>query len=285
METIIQKLRYTFELIKFSHTIFALPFALVAYFVATGGKLEANKLFWVLVCLVLARTAAMAFNRWADAKWDAQNPRTQMRHLPRGLLSKTYVLSLTIFCSVGFILSAAQLNRLALYLSPLCLGLLFFYSLTKRFTHFTQVFLGLALGMAPIATTIAVTGKITIPSLVLGLAVLLWVAGFDLLYSLQDLEFDMKTGLHSLAVKLGTGGSLTLGKFFHAGFLIALTAYGLLEKFGWIYWMGLAVCAAFLIYEHWTLREGLKNLQAAFFTANGLLSLCFLAFVLADIYI
>ncbi|MDX1387180.1 MAG: UbiA family prenyltransferase, partial [bacterium] len=184
----------------------------------------------------------------------------------------------------GFILAAAQLNNLALTLSPLCLGLLFFYSLSKRFTHFTQFFLGLALGMAPIGATIAVSGKITPSSLVLGLAVLLWVAGFDLLYSLQDLEFDRSSGLHSLAVRLGPHGSFSLARGLHGIFLATLALYGVLENFTWIYWVGLVISAGFLAYEHWTLRGGLKNLQAAFFTANGLLSLCFLAFVLADLF-
>jgi 4-hydroxybenzoate polyprenyltransferase len=278
-----KKIQYTFELIKFSHTVFALPFALAAYFIATGGKLEARTFFWVLLCLVFARTAAMAFNRWVDAPWDALNPRTQDRHLPAGLLSRGYVIGLTILSSMAFIFSAAQLNFLAMVLSPFCLGVLFFYSLTKRFTSLTQIFLGLSLGIAPIGATIAVTGHVTPSSVVLGLGVLFWVAGFDLLYALQDLEFDGKHGLHSLPVRLGPRKALKLSMMFHLCFVGALFGYGCLENLGWIYRGGVGVTAALILWEHWLLKDGLGKIQAAFFTANGLLSVFFLAFVLADL--
>lgn len=280
-----QKVLYTFDLVKFSHTIFAMPFALAAYFIATQGRLEPKVLSWTILCLVLARTAAMAFNRLLDASIDAKNPRTQSRHIPAGSLSRTYVLSLVLVCSLGFILAASQLNRLALYLSPLCLLILFLYSFTKRFTHYTQVILGLGLGMAPIGATVAALGQITLPSLILGLSVLFWVAGFDLLYSLQDINFDADQGLYSLAVKLGVQKSFLLAKVFHGIFILCLAFYGYLEGLGGIYWAGILVTAGLLIWEHWLLKDDLNKIQAAFFTANGLLSMFFFAFVMADIYL
>lgn len=281
---VLTKIRHTFELIKFSHTVFALPFALAAYFVATGGRVEWRTLFWVLACLVLARTSAMAFNRLADARIDADNPRTRQRHLPAGLLSQRFVMGLTLITGVGFLLAARQLNTMAFWLAPFCLAVLYLYSLTKRFTHYTQLFLGLALGLAPVGATIAVLGRVTASSLVLGLAVLFWVAGFDLLYSLQDLSFDREHRVHSLPVKLGERGSFLLSRAFHLLFFGLLLLYGYLVGFGMVYWTGCALSALFLLYQHFTLRNDLNKIQAAFFTANGLLSLFFLGFVLGDLY-
>lgn len=282
---VLTKIRHTFELIKFSHTVFALPFALAAYFVATSGRVEWRTLLWVLACLVLARTSAMAFNRLADAKIDADNPRTRQRHLPAGLLSQRFVVGLTLVTGVGFLLAARQLNTLAFWLAPFCLAILYLYSLTKRFTHYTQLFLGLALGLAPVGATIAVLGRVTASSLVLGLAVLFWVAGFDLLYSLQDLKFDREHQVHSLPVKLGERGTFLLSRTFHLLFFGLLLVYGYLVGFGVIYWTGCALSALFLLYQHFTLRSDLRKIQAAFFTANGLLSLFFLGFVLWDLYL
>lgn len=283
METVLRKIRYTFELVKFSHTVFALPFALVAYFLATEGRLQGETLLWVLVCLVTARTAAMAFNRLADEDFDRENPRTSGRHLPKGLLSRSYVVALTAFCSVAFVLSAKQLNPLAFWLSPLVIAVLFFYSLSKRWTSHTQLFLGFALGLAPVGATIAVTGWITLPSLLLGSGVLFWVAGFDLLYSLQDLDFDRKHGLHSLPVKLGIKNSLLLARLFHLIFFLFLLAFGWAAGGGLWYWAGWILCGLFLFWQHQQLKEDLKNLQASFFTANGLLSVAFLGFFLTDL--
>ena len=279
----LRKLQYTLELVKFSHTLFALPFALVAYFIATNGRLESRTFIWVLLCVLFARTAAMAFNRLVDAPLDALNPRTRERHLPSGLLSGRYAVGLTVFSSLAFVLSAAQLNFLALVLSPLCLGILFFYSLTKRFTSLTQIFLGLSLGLAPIGANIAVTGDVSPSSMVLGLGVLFWVAGFDLLYALQDIEFDRERGLGSLPARLGLRKTLRLSMIFHLCFVISLLGYGNLEGLGLIYYSGVGVTAAILIWEHWLLRDGLEKIQAAFFTANGALSIFFLLFVLADL--
>ncbi len=284
MEVVLRKIRYTLELVKFSHTIFALPFALAAFLVASLGNFQMRALLWTVLCVLLARTSAMAFNRWVDARYDAANPRTKSRHLPAGFLSKPYVIALTMLSGTGFILAASQINSLALMLSPICLFFLYFYSLTKRFTHFTQFFLGLSLGMAPVGAAIAARGTWDWNSLILGAAVLLWVAGFDLLYSLQDLDFDRASGLHSLAVKLGVKRTFQLSALLHLGFLGMLAWYGIAEALGKWYWMGFALTAGFLIWEHVILKEDLKKIQAAFFTANGLLSLSYLLFVVLDVW-
>ncbi len=278
----LRRIRHTLELIKFSHTLFALPFALSAYFVATTGKLQPKTLGWVLLCLISARTSAMAFNRWADAKFDALNPRTQNRHLPAGLLSSTYVLGLVIFSSLVFILGAFQLNTLAGALALPCLALLLFYSLTKRFTDYTQFFLGLALGMAPIGAHIAVTGSLSWSPVILGIAVCFWVSGFDLLYALQDLNFDQSQGLHTLTVKWGMEKTFRVSLILHLGFFILLALYGQWNQLGWLYWIGWLITGGLLLWQHKILDHNLKKIDMAFFTANGLLSLMFFGFVLAD---
>lgn len=283
--TVLKKFRYTLELVKFSHSLFALPFALSAFLVSSRGHFSTATLLWVIACVVLARTAAMAFNRLADARFDAENPRTKNRHIPAGLLSKTYVIALTMASAAGFIAAAGQINRLSLWLSPLCLGVLFLYSLAKRFTDYTQLILGFCLGMAPIGAAIAATGRITLGSMVLGGAVQFWVAGFDLLYALQDLDFDRARGLRSLPVKLGIMNTFKAAAGFHVIFLVLLAAYGWLEGLGKFYWIGLLLSGAFLLWEHATIREDLRKVNAAFFTANGLLSVFFLVFTVADLYL
>lgn len=277
-----QKIRHSFELVKFSHTVFALPFALAGYFVAGRGHFEWRSLLWVVVCVLSARTAAMAFNRLADHRIDALNPRTKDRHLPKGLLSRSFVLGLTVLSSIVFLFAASRINRICLIMAPPCLALLFLYSLAKRFTHYTQIFLGIALGMAPIGAAIAATGAWNWNSLLLGGAVLFWVAGFDLLYALQDLEFDRAHGLHSLTVRLGIRGSFRLSSLFHLIFLGMLASYGFFEGLGKFYWIGLTMVAGLLIWQHLILKEDLKKIQASFFTANGLLSLLFLFFTMID---
>jgi 4-hydroxybenzoate polyprenyltransferase len=283
-KTFFKKVRYSFELVKFSHTLFALPFALAAFFVSSRGKFHWRTLLWVIVCVLLARTAAMAFNRLADAATDAKNPRTQNRHLPAGLLSRKFVVALILISSTGFIYAASRLNPLAFKLSPICLFILFFYSFTKRFTHFTQFFLGLSLGMAPVGAAIAATGHWSHSAFLLGNAVLFWVAGFDLLYALQDLDFDKSAGLFSLPVRLGITKTFRLSALLHLFFVAILLAYGIIEHLGLFYWVGLCITGALLIWEHWLLKEDLKKLQSAFFTANGLLSLIFLIFVSLDVF-
>lgn len=280
---LLKKLRYSLELVKFSHTIFALPFALASFLVAGRGDFSWSRLAWVVLAVLGARTAAMAFNRLVDARFDAENPRTRDRHLPAGLLSRSFVVALTLAASGLFLFAAWRLNPLSFALAPFCLALLFFYSLTKRFTHFTQVFLGLALGMAPVGAAIAATGHWHGPSLLLGAAVLFWVAGFDLLYALQDLEFDRRRGLHSLPVVLGVRGSFRVSAVFHVLFLAGLAAYGHWEGLGIFYWSGCAATGVLLLWEHLQLKEDLAKLNASFFTANGLISLLYFACTAADI--
>ncbi len=282
--SLLQKVRYSFELVKFSHSLFALPFALSAFLVTSRGQFAWSLLLWVIIAVVCARTAAMGFNRWIDASFDAQNPRTQSRHIPAGLLSRSYVLGFTLFFSAGFIFSASQINRLSFLLSPFCLAILFFYSLTKRFTFLTQIFLGLALGIAPVGAAIAVSGKIVTSSLILGLGVLFWVAGFDLLYSLQDLDFDRQVGLHSIPAKVGEKKTRKLAILFHGLFLASLFFYGNLENLGTVYRWGLVPIGAFLFWQHWLIREDLRKIDAAFFTVNGFLSLGFLIIVVISVY-
>lgn len=281
---IYQKIKHCLELIKFSHSIFALPFALAAFFVSSRGNFIWMQLVWIIVCVISARTSAMAFNRLADAKFDAKNPRTCNRHLPAGLLSRQFVIAFTLLSALIFIASAGQLNRLSLLLSPVALAILFFYSLSKRWTHFTQLFLGLSLGIAPIGAYIATQGKVGLPSIILGLAVLLWVAGFDLLYALQDLEFDKKNALYSLPVKLGTQQTLQLSTLLHVLFWITLPLYGYLENLNYLYYLGTLIVGAILFYEHRIVEGKLDKIDAAFFASNGLLSILFFLFVLADIF-
>ena len=286
MTALFQKISVFMEMIKFSHTIFALPFALSGALLATRGLPSVSQLLFIVLAMVGARTAAMAMNRLIDADIDAQNPRTATRAIPAGLLSKGAVF-VAIVLSVALLLwSAAMLNPLCLKLSPIALFFLVLYSYCKRFTALAHVVLGICLAAAPIGAWVALTGTITLPAIVLGLIVLFWVSAFDILYALQDLEYDRSVGLHSIPVALGVNGSLWLSRLFHiitVGLLIWLI---LLLGLGVWFWIGSAAMAAMLLYEHWLLRGGdLTKLDAAFFTMNGYISLTFLAATAADIFL
>ena len=286
MTALFQKVTIFMEMIKFSHTIFALPFALSGALLATRGLPSVSQLLFIVLAMVGARTAAMAMNRLIDADIDAQNPRTATRAIPAGLLSKGAVF-VAIILSVALLLwSAAMLNPLCLKLSPIALFFLVLYSYCKRFTALAHVVLGICLAAAPIGAWVALTGTITLPAIVLGLIVLFWVSAFDILYALQDLEYDRSVGLHSIPVALGVNGSLWLSRLFHiitVGLLIWLI---LLLGLGVWFWIGSAAMAAMLLYEHWLLRGGdLTKLDAAFFTMNGYISLTFLAATAADIFL
>jgi len=286
MTAVLQKITIFMEMIKFSHTIFALPFALSGALLAIRGLPGARQLLFIILAMVGARTAAMAMNRLIDADIDAKNPRTASRAIPAGLLSKGAVFG-AIILSVGLLLwSAAMLNPLCLKLSPIALGFLVLYSYCKRFTALAHIVLGLCLAAAPIGAWVALTGKIELPAIVLGLIVLFWVSAFDMLYALQDLEYDRSVGLHSIPVALGVNGSLWLSRLFHlitVGLLVWLIV--LLGLGPW-FWAGSAVMAAMLLYEHWLLRGGdLTKLDAAFFTMNGYISLTFLAATAADVFL
>ena len=274
------------EMIKFEHTLFALPFALLGMLLAAGGLPDWRVIGWITVAMVGARSAAMAFNRLVDRQIDAANPRTQDRALPAGRLSSSFVALFVLASSALLIIAAWQLNSLAFALSPVALGILFFYSLSKRFTAFCHLLLGLALAGAPMGAWIAVRGDLTPTPVVLGAAVLCWVAGFDVLYALQDQEFDRTSGLHSIPARMGTEGALWVSALLHGLMLFFLAWLPHLYPPGlqWSYWIGWTGCALLLAYQHWTVRpHDLSRLNAAFFTANGILSVWLFLAVTVDI--
>ncbi len=267
------------RLIRFSHTIFALPFALGALVVAANGWPSLRILLLVLVCMVLARTAAMLFNRLIDWSLDQRNPRTASRHL---LISKPAAIALLALSSAGFVASAAAINWLTFLLAPVALFMIFFYSLTKRFTSATHFFLGLALAVAPIGAWIAQTGRVNIAPIVLGFGVICWVAGFDLIYATQDYDFDRREGIRSLVVKLGIARSLQLAQLLHLLTLAALVGFGLVAKLGWVYYCPMLLVAAALVYEHKIEKFDLAGINRAFFQTNAFVSAVFLVAVCAD---
>jgi 4-hydroxybenzoate polyprenyltransferase len=267
------------RLIRFSHTIFALPFALGALIVAANGRPSVRILFLVVICMVFARTAAMLFNRLVDWSLDQRNPRTASRHL---LVSKPAALVLLVVSSAGFILAAGAINRLTFLLAPLALVVIFFYSLTKRFTSATHFFLGLALAIAPVGAWIAQTGRIDLAPLVLGAGVICWVTGFDLIYATQDYDFDRREGIRSLVVKLGITRSLRLAQLLHLAMFGALVAFGLSAKLGFFYYCGMPLVAAALFYEHKTEKLDLAGINRAFFQSNAFVSAVFLIAVCVD---
>ena len=268
------------RLIRFSHTVFALPFALGAFVVAANGRPSVRTLLLVLACMVFARTAAMLFNRLVDWSLDQRNPRTASRHL---LVSKSAALILLTLSSAGFVFAAAAINRLTLMLAPVALAVIFFYSLTKRFTSATHFFLGLALAIAPVGAWIAQTGHVDLAPLVLGAGVICWVAGFDLIYATQDYDFDRREGIRSLVVRLGIARSLRLAQLLHLGMLAALIAFGITASLGLFYYSGMPLVGAALFYEHkLTSKLDLAGINRAFFESNAFVSAVFLIAVCLD---
>src|SRR5665213_1062298 len=256
MAGILHKIRTTLEMIKWEHSIFALPFALTAVLLAANGLPALRTVGWVLVAMVSARSCAMAFNRWADADLDAANPRTSNRAIPAGQLSRQFVLGFTVVMAFIFVGAAAELNRLTLYLSPVVLTVLLGYSYMKRLTRWSHLVLGLALGLAPSAAWIAVRGTLDARILVLTAAVTLWVGGFDVLYACQDFEHDRSAGLHSLPQAIGIPAAFWAARLMH------LTVLGLLVWFGWLFafglagWLGVAAVGLLLAYEHSLVSPG-----------------------------
>jgi 4-hydroxybenzoate polyprenyltransferase len=278
------KTRTTLDMIKWEHSIFALPFALTGAMLAASGWPTLWQLFWIVVCMVLARSAGMAFNRWADAELDAANPRTKMRAIPAGQLSRSFVGWFTVVAAVGFIAATAQLNRLTLLLSPAVLAVLLLYSYTKRFTRWSHLVLGLALGIAPSAAWIAIRGSLDPRIVILTLIVLCWVGGFDMLYSCQDAEHDRAAGLKSLPAAIGVAGAFLIARLLHL-VMLALSVW-LIHLFGLglFAWIGIALVAALLAYEHAIVSPtDLTRMNAAFFTMNGVISIVFFVFVAADL--
>jgi 4-hydroxybenzoate polyprenyltransferase len=252
---------------------------------AAHGLPAARTFGWILVAMVSARSAAMAFNRWADADLDAANPRTKMRAIPAGLLSRQFVLGFTLIAVLFFLLAAGELNRLTLILSPIVLVVLLGYSYLKRITRWSHLGLGLALGLAPAAAWIAVRGSLDPRILVLTAAVTLWAGGFDVLYACQDYEHDRQAGLNSLPQAHGPVAAFWTARIMHLAMLGLLVWFGFLFGFGWVGWMGVAIVALLLGYEHAIVSpRDLRRLNAAFFTMNGVIAIVFLSFVATDLW-
>lgn len=286
MAGIFSKIRTTLEMIKWEHSIFALPFALTAVLLAAHGLPAWRTVGWILLAMVSARSCAMAFNRWADADLDAANPRTSNRAIPAGMLSSQFVLGFTVIAGLVFVGAAAALNRLTLYLSPVVLIVLLGYSYMKRLTRWSHLVLGFALGLAPSAAWIAVRGSLDPRILVLTAAVTLWVGGFDVLYACQDFEHDRQVGLYSLPQAMGIVAAFWAARLMHLAMLALLVWFGLLFHFNVAGWIGVAVVALLLAYEHSIVSpHDLRRLNAAFFTMNGVIAMVFLAFVAADLWL
>jgi len=280
------------KLVRFSHTVFALPFALSSVALAWPKyPVTLRNLIWILVAMVGARTAAMGFNRLADREFDALNPRTKEWELPRGSVTVWEASVLTSVAALVFVLASYQLNWICFILSPVALAIIFFYSLTKRFTWASHLFLGLALAIAPVGAWLAVSGSLLQPSelvvpLFLGVAVVFWLAGFDIIYSLQDRDFDRSHGLYSIPVRFGVAGALRLSSFFHFLTVACLAAVGLTAEMGFVYWVGFLAVAATLVWEHRIVTPtDLSRINRAFFDLNAYVSLGYFLATLVDIVI
>ena len=284
-----KRLRLTLDMIKFEHSVFALPFALTGALLAwrdSGFHIAglAWRFVWILVAMVAARSAAMAFNRILDADIDARNRRTAARHLPAGLLSVQFAWGFTTISSLLFLVAARQLGFWCLVLAPLVLAMLFFYSFSKRFTLFSHLILGFCLGMAPAAAWIAMRGALDARILWLTAAVMFWTAGFDVIYACQDFEFDCVEGLHSIPKRFGIGGALTIARLLHVAMIVSLIALAISFRLGPLSAAGIVAVVILLIYEHGMVKpHDLSRVNAAFFTINGYVSLLFFAFWAADI--
>ncbi len=274
------------RMIKWEHTVFALPFALVSLLVASDGVPDWSTLGWILVAMVGARSTAMAFNRLVDARIDAANPRTATREIPSGALSRTAVLVFTLATAGLFVFAAFMLNPLCFALSPVALLIVWFYSLTKRFTALSHLFLGLALGVAPIGAWLAVQGEFAAFPLILALAVLCWVAGFDVLYACQDVDFDRRTGLHSIPAAIGPRNARWIARGLH-GLAVAAWAWAFVSvDLGAVALAGVVVTAALLGYEHWLVRgDDLSRIDRAFFEVNSWIGMVLLGSTLLELYL
>ena len=280
------------SLIKFSHTIFAMPFALIGFFLgvkqspAFSVQRLAILLILVLLCMIFARSAAMAFNRYLDRSFDAKNPRTAIREIPAGLLKANSVLLFTIINSVLFIACTFFINKICFYLSPVALAVILGYSFTKRFTPLCHLVLGLGLSLAPIGAYLAVTGKFDVLPILFSFAVIFWASGFDIIYSLQDEEFDKSEGLYSMPSFLGKGKALRFSEILHSLSAACVIAAGFMANFGWLYWIGVTIFCGMLIYQHSIVKPNdLRRVNLAFMTSNGIASVVFAIFVIADLFI
>jgi 4-hydroxybenzoate polyprenyltransferase len=280
------------SLVTFAHTVFAMPFALIGFFIGLRTMhYQTYKPWWellilVLLCMIFARSAAMAFNRWLDAEFDAKNPRTAVREIPSGIISKRNAMFFVVASCIGFVISTYFINALCMVLAPVALFVILFYSFTKRFTPLCHLVLGLGLSLAPIGAYIAVTGKFAIVPVLFSLSVLFWVSGFDIIYALQDEEFDRLNNLHSIPSWIGMKKALSVSEVFHLLSFASILTAGVLGHFSWFYWAGTAIFAYFLFYQHTLVKpDDLSKVNRAFFTSNGIASVIFSVFVLADIFI
>jgi putative 4-hydroxybenzoate polyprenyltransferase len=278
VSTVLRNTRLTLEMIKIEHTLFALPFAFLGAVLAANGLPTLRQLLWIVVAMVGARSTAMAFNRLADRRFDARNPRTALRALPAGLLSVSFVWAFTMASAMVFLLAAAMLNRLTLILAPVALASVLLYSLTKRWTQFSHIVLGWCLSIAPTGAWIAVRGEFGSPvPLLLSLVVLLWTAGFDVLYACQDYDFDRSEGLYSIPARFGIGRALWISRGLHTAAFLALVALYLVSGLGPLALIGVAATAALLLYQHRLVKaDDLGRLNAAFFTTNAFVSVILL---------
>jgi 4-hydroxybenzoate polyprenyltransferase len=280
------KLKTTLEMIKFEHTVFALPFALIGALLASHGLPSAHQLGWIIAAMIGARSAAMAFNRIVDVEFDRLNPRTKSRALPAGTLSRRFAIVFTAAMSALFVWSAWQLNPLCFYLSFPALGILLFYSFTKRFTAWSHLFLGASIGLAPLAAWLAIRGQFAWPPVLLSMAVMFWVAGFDVIYSLQDADFDRSARLFSLPSRLGVAPALYISTAFHALTVTLLGITAVLTGLGRVAFAGIVLVAAILFWEHRIVKPNdLSRVNVAFFSLNGYVSFLLLLTFATDILI
>jgi len=283
---VLRSLRLTLEMIKWEHSVFVLPFALCGAMLAAGGIPAGHQLAWIILAMVSARSAAMAFNRLADVSLDAANPRTQTRALPAGTLTPGFVAAFVVVSCAVFVLSARQLNRLSFFLSPFALAVLLLYSYTKRVTRWSHLVLGFAMGMAPSAAWIAVRGSLDPRILLLTAAVTFWGGGFDILYACQDYAFDRESGLHSVPRHFGIGKALWIARGFHVVMLLLLISLVAAFGLGKLAMAGVAVVGLLLAYEHSLVSsDDLSKLNAAFFTMNGVISMVFFIFIAGDLLV
>jgi len=278
-----QRLRDLLNAIKFEHTVFAMPFALLSLFLASNGWPRLDVLLWVLLAMVGARSTAMMMNRIADRHIDAQNPRTANRQLPSGVVSLPAAWVFTLVSAALFVWAASQLNALTLKLSPLALAIVWAYSWTKRFTWAAHLWLGVSLGLAPLGAWIAATGRLELTPLLIGVGVVLWVAGFDTIYSCQDAAFDRQQGLHSLPARWGTARALMWARLFHTLMLIVFIVLGVWIGATWLYWGGWLLVAGLVIVQHRLVNpDDLSHIDIAFFNVNSIVGVLLLVFTLAD---
>ncbi|RRA47291.1 UbiA-like polyprenyltransferase [Acidipila sp. EB88] len=283
---LLRSVGHTLEMIKWEHSVFALPFALTAAVLAADGWPHPMQIVWIIVCMVTARSAAMAFNRWADSTLDAANPRTSMRAIPAGTLSRNFVGGFVLVSALLFVLAASRLNMLTLLLSPVALGVVLLYSYTKRFTRWSHVFLGVALGIAPAAAWIAIRGSLDPRILTLAAAVLFWVGGFDVFYSCQDAEHDRASGLYSVPATLGIPGAFWVARIMHCVMLLLLVCMVQLFGLGLVGLAAVALVAMLLLYEHSIISpRDLSRMNAAFFTLNGVISIVFFVVIASAVWV